>query len=827
MIQPGDGDTAPGSAMSDAGWVSHDEAFSGGRARSHWRELLGALEKMGGGELARRREEIRRILREHAATLNHHEEAIEHAESLDPVPFILPAKEWTLLERGLLQRTRLLDLALADLYGPRRLIDSGVLPAEVVQANPAFLRPCDGIRPAMGSFLFLHAIDLGRAPDGRWWVLGDHTQTPAGLGWALEAREVLAQAWPGAFQGHAVRPLEPFRAFVRDALRSGWDKASGSPNVVMLADGFAGCESFDRAYLSRHLGAPQVHGEDLTVRADQLFLKSLAGLQRVHVVLRQMHDERVDPLELDPASNEGAPGLVEATRAGKTRLVNALGSGLVEAPALFAFLPGMCRYLLGEELRLASVATWWCGQPRERGYVAEHRERLALRPAFSPDESAHLLESSALANSSTAHRLVGQEQVRLSLVPVVSETGSALWPMTLRVYVCWAGDVGMVMPGGLTRVWDPAGSQGPSSRGYRLTKDTWVLAHEPVAGNGEGARAKGMAPVALASGELPSRVADNLFWLGRYLERLEDTTRLLRCALQRFPGEKGNAVPRELDVVVRLLARVDLMPLRFEAAYTLRELETESMSLIHQANRLGTLRDLGSRLRRIALVVHDRFSRDTWRVFNKLQHELTEVDVRPPAPMASAVRLLDLLVGNLAAFSGLQTENMTRGMGWSFLDLGRRLERAINMVTLSQAVVQLDAAGHDPGEPMLEVADSMITYRRRYAGAPRLPAILDVLWLDGSNPRSLMFQLDALLDQCARLPRDAAATDLLPNLDALRVGRTRLREMTLDQLAAPGAMETSGAIARVLTGVGRDLRQFSEALTRRYFTHVQTRCSSR
>jgi uncharacterized circularly permuted ATP-grasp superfamily protein/uncharacterized alpha-E superfamily protein len=810
-----------------------DEAFAGGRIRAHWETLFAALAEIGPHEIRTRRESARRILREHEAIHNGRadREGNDRPWDLDLVPLILPAEEWSDLEKGLVQRTRLLNCILADLYGPRRAIEAGVLPANVVQSNPAFLRSRAGLRvPAQ---LFLHGTELARAPDGGWWVVADYAQAPPGLGYALEHREVISRLLPEAFRQIHARPLELFIRFIRDTLHAFQLEAGETPKVVLLSGALGHEHYFEHAYLSRHLGLPLVEGEDLTVRGDRVFLKTLSGLQRIHVVFRLLDDGRADPLELDAASTEGVPGLLEAARAGQVAVVNPPGSALVEAPAMMAFLPGLCRFHLGEELRLPSVATWWCGQPREKDHVLANLDGLTVRPAFGPPGADEVpgnagmnprFEQLGRAISEAPGQFVGQEQVRLSCAPTWDSAGLASWPMRLRTFACWSAAGAMVLPGGLARVWNPAETFMPIQGSGGAGKDTWVLSPVPIAPADRGGAWAVSATSVRVDTELPSRVADNLFWLGRYIERLEDTVRVLRCALIRLRGDARDESSTELKTVARLLVRLDLLPPAFAGPFGMAALDHELVALTRGRHRLGTVPDLIDRLRRIALVVRDRFSSDTWRIFNQLRAD-------PQVPLARSqvsqpVQLLNTLVFDLAAFSGLQLENMTRGAGWRFLDLGRRMERAVNMLTLSQAVLGLETADQPAAELMLEIADSVMTYRRRYFAAPQLPAVLDLLWLDETNPRSLLYQLEAVLDHLLHLPADLASARSVPGADAVHRGRAMLRVMTLADLLAPHALDLSSRIPKALTGIAADLRQLSEALTQQYFSHSQTRCSS-
>lgn len=355
-----------------------------GTPRPHWQQFLSAVDKLGTTELTRRWTEARQLIRENGVTYNVYGDprGIERPWQLDPVPLLIGPEEAVHLEKGLIQRARLLELVLADVYGPQQLLHQGLLPPELVFANSAFLRSCHGIRPPGGRFLHLYAADLARSSDGRVHVLGDRAQSPSGAGYALENRIVLSRMLPAIFQDCKVQRLALFFRALRESLRASAPHNRDNPRIVLLTPGPFNETYFEHAYLARYLGFTLVEGGDLTVRDERVFLKVLGGLQPVDVIFRRLDDDYCDPLELRPDSFLGVPGLVQAVRAGNVAVANALGSGLLESPALLAFLPALCRTLLGEELLLPTVNTWWCGDDRDREYVFAHLEDLVIKAAF-------------------------------------------------------------------------------------------------------------------------------------------------------------------------------------------------------------------------------------------------------------------------------------------------------------------------------------------------------------------------------------------------------------------------------------------------------------
>jgi len=810
---------------------AYDEMIgAGGTPRAHWRKFVHSFGRLGRDELAARWENGRRIIREHGVTYNVYgdPQGMDRPWELDMVPLLIPPDEWRHLEAGLQQRARLFNAILTDLYGPQRLLRDGVLPPSLVFANPAFLRPFHGIQVPGGIYLHLHATDLARSPDGQWWVLADRTQAPSGMGYALENRIVLSRILPDEFRDCDVQRLASFFRVERDTLRNLAPVNRDNPHIVLLTPGPHNETYFEHAYLARYLGFTLVEGGDLTVRDRRVFIKTLEGLQPVDVILRRVDDTFCDPLELRSDSFLGVAGLVEAARAGHVTIANALGSGLIESPAFMAFLPGLCRQLLGEELKLPSVATWWCGQAKEQQYVLEHLDQIVVKQAFGPiprvpffGEKLGAKERIRLAASIRARpaEFVGQEQVPMSTAPVWVNNRLEPRRVVVRTYIASSGDSFIVMPGGLTRVSRAAGDPVVSMQSGGGSKDTWVPADGPIAAVSLLTETGQPVSASRIAAELPSRVADNLYWLGRYAERLEDTLRLLRCVVVRMTDEASGDRSPDLAALVRILVALEAIPERFAGRIPLEELEQEVLHLVYQPLRPGSVRELVLRIRHIASIVRDRFSADTWRILNELQ---TDSRTRPGRiPLANTLSLLNTLIMDLGAFSGMEMENMTRGHGWRFLDFGRRLERAANLVRLLQAALASEVDRGAGLEPLLEIADSSMTYRRRYFSEAQLPTVLELLVRDSGNPRSLAFQLDALLAHTSHLPLDPGAAQSPAGRKVLTSLVTALREVDLERLVAAG----SGEIGRWLFQFENGLTEVSDELSHQYFSLTVARVS--
>ena len=616
-------------------------------------------------------------------------------------------------------------------------------------------QPC-AHAPGAGA-LQLYAADLGRGPDGRWWVLGDRTQAPSGTGYALENRLALARAFPELFRTLNVERLAAFFQSFRAGLVSRSRRVE--PRICLLTPGPLNESYFEQAYLARYLGFLLVEGGDLMMREGKVHVRTIAGPKRADVIWRRIDGDFADPLELNARSALGVPGLVEAVRQGNVHIANGLGSGVVESRGLMGFLPRIGKELLGESLILPNVATWWCGQPRERRTVLDRLEEMSIAPAFRSAgggrDSEPVLAGELPAAERDALRArieargmdyVGQEVVRLSTMPVFENGHLRPHPVTLRVFAAATPDGWKVMPGGFCRISDELDARAVNLRSGVRSSDVWVTSDAPV------------EPVSLLPtpdrisirrvvGTLPSRAADNLFWLGRYLERTEATLRLVRALLGRLLDADDGSPGRNdtLRRLVNLLTAWGAAPAAkgqspaVLAAQALHDID-------HYGSALATVREA----RRTASVIRERLSVDAWRLFGDLQGQLTlEAGAEPSE--GEAFEIADRALKSLAAFSGLSQENMVRGAGWRFLDIGRRIERGIATCRFARHFAEATAPT-DGLDALLDLTDSQITYRSRYLLGASLQPVLDLVMLDPYNPRSVAFQIDRLDCEIAELP---------------------------------------------------------------------------
>jgi uncharacterized circularly permuted ATP-grasp superfamily protein/uncharacterized alpha-E superfamily protein len=822
-----------------AGYQRHPGAYDellgdDGELRPQYASLVRALDELGEAELKRRSDTCRRLVQEQGIVYNVYDDVrgAERPWQLDPIPFIISPEEWRGLETALIQRATLLNRILADCYGGQELIRSGALSPALVFAQPDFLRPCHGVRMPQDIFLNFYAADLARSPDGRWWVISDRSQIPTGAGYALANRLVTSRILPESFAENRVHRFAGYFREVRAALARLAPWSGGEPRIVVLTPGPHNETYFEQTYLARYLGYMLVEGQDLTVRDDRVFLKTLSGLERVDVILRRVDDDFCDPLELRNDSMLGVPGLVEALRAGNVTVANALGCGLLQSPAFMSFLPGLCRRVLGEELILPSVATWWCGQKTAREYVFEHLDDLIVRPAFrthprqtDPDRALTAREREDLRRhiEFDPDLFVAQERVEYSYAPSWDGKELVSRPVGLRVYLVHTGDGYHALPGGLTRVSPEAGGRFVSMQRGGGSKDTWVISEVPVEETTLLYRSGQPIELRRTGNNLPSRLADNFFWLGRYCERADATARFLRSALQRFSPERNNGTMPLLAPLLQSLEAQGQLPGIMEQPEVQQNpeaLEAELLAGVFDATRPGSLRSTVETLFRLAIQVRDRTSNDMWRVISLLNEKLSAAAKNQAVMAGDTLAVLNETLLSLAAFHGLARENMTRAQAWRFIDMGLRIERAVYLCTLLDAVLHApDANNPSVLEAILEVADSSITYRSRYSLLPHISAVFDLVLLDDKNPRSVLFQINQLVQHFEHLPkeREVPAPDSAEGILIECQARLRLSDMRELALARDGKFP--GRVGEAVGQTMQDLPRLSDAIAASYFAH--------
>jgi uncharacterized circularly permuted ATP-grasp superfamily protein/uncharacterized alpha-E superfamily protein len=795
-----------------------------GELRPHWATFVAQSPLTDFDDVSREQRRVTQQLQANGVTYYMHGAGgPPRGWSLDVLPHIVPASEWAPLAFGLQQRARLLELIAQDLYGPQRLLSDGHVPATVVMRHPGFLRPVHGIAPPSGRFLHVVAFDVARSFDGGWRVVDARTQAPSGAGYALENRLSISQLYPKAFRDAHVSLLAPYFRTLRETLLEAAPCESGTPHVVLLTPGPYNETYVEHAYLARYLGFTLAEGADLTVRDDHVFLKTVAGLRPVHAILRRLDDDYCDPVELRAESTIGVPGLLQAWRAGHILLANALGTGILESPVLQSYLPAISEVLLGEPLQLSSVAAAWGGNPPP-GMLAEIPfDRTVIKPAFS-DARVQAVVGPSLDQAerrswtgriqADPERFVLEEYVPLSHTAAWTADEFASRALMIRVFLVAdaRGDY-RVMDGGLARI---AGSERELVSGQRggSSKDTWVLSDRPV------------ERVSLLRGRLrpddivrsermvSSRAAEHLFWMGRYAERSENGARLMRAVLTRLPyGDP--VVSAASRPIVRTCAHQGMLGSGAtnggDAEWPSQEFEQTIIRGLYDPKDFQSVAFNIEQTVRAAGAVRDRLSTDNWRELNRVADRLSRI--RRSASLPASLDMLDRVIMSLVAVGGLEMAHMTRDDGWRFMSLGRHLERLAYVATTVGEVATSESQD-DPAllEWLLDLSDSIITYRARYMGRAEWLAVADLLLFDARNPRSAVFQLAKMSKHVALLP-DADLGGIVPQLERLAERRTGIP-------SSADLFDSVDATTEFIESSEQIARRLSDALTLRYFTHV-------
>lgn len=654
---------------------------------------------------------------------------------LSHVPVLIAETDWEQVSAALIQRADLLEAVMADLYGPNRLVASGQLPPALVAANPHWLRPMVGVAPRLGHYLHFIAFEIGRGPDGKWWVLSDRTEAPSGAGYALENRVATSRAFADVFAGQNIHRLAGFFRDFRDTLMQA--RADRDARAAILTPGPLNETYYEHAWIARYLGFMLVQGDDLSVQDGRLMVRTVAGLQPIDILWRRMDGAYTDPLEMDPASQIGTPGMVSALRRGGLMMLNALGSGVLEARAMMAFLPKLAEPLTGAPLLMPNIATWWLGGAAERAAVMDAPERMILSPALETglpfDRDPPPVMAGDLSRAELARRLaagtglVAQETVTLSTTPALVEGRAQPRPLSVRVFLARTAQGWQVMPGGFARIGASGDSTALAMQKGGAAADVWIVSDTDVP-------AITMAPAPRgpfrrsAPGTLPSRAADNLFWMGRYVERAEGIVRILRARHIR-QAESGRGAEPLQQAIDALLATYGVE--------SDRAIPQGLIDTIHAAvSSAGQVRD--------------RFSTDGWSALTDLEKSARRMAPRVTAG-DDAARALSALLRKLAGFSGLVHENMYRFFGWRFLTLGRMHERALGMTGIVTALADPDAPD-GALDLCVELGDSVLTHRRRFSVSTSRETVIDLLMLDPMNPRAVRHQVDHMMAQIEHLP---------------------------------------------------------------------------
>lgn len=817
--------------------------------RPHWAEFFGHVGLDGMGELNRRAQSLARQLRDNGVTYNVYADAAHGTQrpwSLDLFPTIVTPECWAEIEAGVLQRTRLLNLIMGDIYGPRELLQQGLLPPALVQGHPGYLRAMHGVKPLGNTWLNVAAFDLARGPDGGWRVVSQRTQAPSGLGYLLENRIAIARQFPTAFSQMKVQRLAASYQALMDGIRT-MAPNGAQARIALLTPGPYNETYFEHAYLARYLGLTLVEGSDLTVRDQRLFLKTLSGLEPVDALIKRLDDEWLDPLELRSNSALGIPGLLQVLRAGNVLLANPPGSAPLESSAMLGFLPAICRELLGEELTLPALATWWCGEQAALQRVLPQLRHSVIKTTYPwsdiPTQMGQRLTPSAL------ERLTGRMvqrpddftvQAYLPLAQTPTWGGDHIAPRSamLRVYVLADGpESWRVLPGGLVRL-APRGELMASMQKGGSSADCWVLTHGEVDHTSLLQSAPSTLTLAQTKRPVTSRAAENLFWLGRYTERAENTVRMAQIILRNLHGEEQTTRP--LQIWMARLARSQSLvqsnvPVPLSAAPPaapgtgapppthIQALRVFERSLIAALGDVEGNFSVGFNLKAVRLAaanVRERLSQEQRNLIERAESEFLDqcsvLGADTESASQEALNALEAASESLAGITGAQTDRMVRDNGWRLLSVGRHIER---LATLSLAMKQAFEAGsvHEAAgfEALVALFDSTITFHAQYQQRRDVVALLDLLLLNRDNPRSLAWVLDTLRSRLKKLEQG--------NPDFAQTLFASLPDPGTWELAALSQPDPDGhhdQLLALLTHCETSAMALSDALGQRHFSHA-------
>lgn len=864
-IEPGHFDELLGSvsiqdktAQSDASNLIAAQA----RQSSVWNQFFKKLPNSSADKLNQRLASLDRQIRDNGVTYNVYadENGPQRPWSLDLFPLIIEANSWQSIEAGIIQRMKLLELVLADVYGPQELLNRGLLPPALVQGHPGYLRAMHGVKPVGGTHLHVAAFDLARGPDGNWWVVSQRCQAPSGLGYLLENRLAISSQFPEAFEAMRVQRLAGTYRALMDSMKS-MSPPGTNAHLALLTPGPYNETYFEHAYLARYLGLTLVEGSDLIVRDERLFLKTLKGLVPVHGLIKRVDDEYLDPLELRPDSTLGVPGLLQAIRAGNVLVANAPGTAFLESPALLGFLPALSEHLLGESLLLPALPTWWCG---ERSAMEEALPRLkecVIKPTY-PGSDTHSSFMSTQGRALSARELdewagrialqsdehTVQAYVPLAQMPTWQASGEkvitnqgAVVPRSymLRVFAVSDGPRSWrVLPGGLARV---AGSNADiaSMQHGGSSADVWALTQGEVDKTTLLQPHLTPATVAQRKRLVTSRAAENLFWLGRYTERAENAIRLARLTLECLNGEEQSSAPLLSWLSKMAVTNTLVLPGVPTAAQARRVFERSLISSLGSSNEATSV---GFHLRALKMAgstVRERLSQEHWRVIVRAEEEFfarcAEHTKNGDYSALKALQVLKNTSDHMAAITGAQTDRMTRDDGWRLLSIGRHIERLAFLAGALASGIESGSVHTDGGfDAMIALFDSTITFHAQYQQSRDMAALIDLLVLDRDNPRSLAWVTHTLRGRIAKLagsePDELCALSLhVPDPKAWRLEALCQSQPTLIKgLNVLGSLTKNSnadepgyyfALNELLIQCSAAAFHVSEEISATYFTH--------
>ncbi len=815
-----------------------------GEISPHWQKLARYYEGIDPQKLKQSHEEVSRQLRENGVTYNIYgdPDGMYRPWNLDPIPMVFSSEDWSGIEKGLQQRARLLDIILKDIYGSRKLIREGLIPFELIYNHRGFLRQVDKLKLSGEQQLIQYSADLARSPNGQMWVLHDRTDAPSGTGYTFENRAAMTRVFPDLIRENEVRKISSYYQTLKNTLVRLSSETRENPRVVLLSPGPTNETYFEHAYLSSFMGFTLAVGNDLTVSDGHVWLKTIKGLEKVDVLIRRVDDIYCDPLEFLDSSHLGVVGLMEAIRRKNVLVINPLGVRILENPGLMAFLPKICQHVLGDDLMLNSVATWWCGHEKEKNYVIDNFDHLIIRGIYRGVKSNSVFggslssdeKSQLIARIKTNPYLyVGQEMVDFSTTPSWINNQLVARNAVFRSYL--VADVEnncfSVMPGGLSRSSPEKGAFMVSNQTGGISKDTWVL--------GKRTEAQTVAPQVPQKQQtksqpvLPSRTGEHLFWLGRYMERSAYTVRLMRMVLSAYNETDEDIHIKEnvaLSTLLKSLSHLTGTLPGFTNKKILMDPEEELLSLSTDTNRPGSLAQSIQSFIINGYAVRDRLSLDTWRILDSIREQLNAMR-NAGNSITGVYHALDKMVIELMAFYGLNIDNMTRESTWHLLNMGRFIESSTNTCTVLKSLLSMKfnlETEKDLLEDTLRFNESLVTYRYQYRSNLELHSVLTLLLVDEMNPRSLIYQVTKIEDHFRNMIHQefGQSRDLKPVQKKILEAATKIRLCDIDYLCTLNEKRgTYPVLIEFLDDIKGLLNEASNIINEEFFNHTSSRYS--
>ncbi len=776
-----------------------------GNIKPHWETFFQSYSLLGDEEMSNRNNDTLRLLKENGVTYNIYGDptGMNRPWKLDNIPFIISKEEWNSVESGLSQRAQLLNLILEDIYGERNLIKKGVLPMELVYNHSGFLRPCNGIKQPGKHRLILYSADIAKSTTGSIWVVNDRTQAPSGSGYALENRTTMTRVIPELFNGLKVRHLSPYFNALRNGLNEIAPQKNLNPRIVILTPGSKNETYFEHSYLSSYLGFTLVQGNDLIVKDNFVWLKTMGGLERVDVILRRVDDIYCDPLELKSDSQLGIPGLLQCVRSGNVSIANPLGSSILENPGLMPFLQQISRYFLSEDLILPTIASWWCGQPAELQYVLDNIQSLVIKKIHrNPTGSSSIDGASLSASQLSACKeqikanpsvYVGQEKVEISLSPSLIDGKIVPRKVLFRSFLVSNQDEYVAMAGGLVRSSANAGNFNISSQMGGFSKDAWIISPEP----GRVVNVLKESPEGAAetfNDMLPSHAAENLFWVGRYTERVLGNARFLRTVMQflaegnKLLTENNRQTERNL---LEAFTRYSFTLPGFigeKAEELFADPWKELKDILFNEKRTGGIMFNFLQFHKAIHEVRDHWSTDTWRVIRRMEEELQNGIPLTHHGHLQMIHTLDNLITSTVAFIGLNRESISREQGWIMLDLGRKIEQSLLVISMLKTTMVKkfnDQVEYNLQQSVLMSNEGLVNYRYKYRRPLQNLLVIDLLLFDPNNPRSLTYQVVRLKAYLKNLPKNRGVQSTTEYERLIFEADSHLKLANKNELATP------------------------------------------